>query len=237
MAAVWSGGHTAPAAENAMTPPAATTAENFFDPAAIDFAAILAPPPAAGSVAAEADMTAVLMAQAWRTPEQVDWAKRVAAADFLVLFAEGLLPAELNRENCPQLVALFRGVFASCAPVSEAAKKRYARPRPFAADTRVEPCVEPLTSDSYPSGHAQAARIWLEVLGEFFPAQKAELQLRAQRIAWGRVLGGVHYPTDLVAGERLGEALLKEMRKSPAFRARLEKCRAEISLLTAKKAA
>src|SRR5205085_7157574 len=102
-------------------------------------------------------LTSVLQAQAWRTSEQVAWAKRVAAADFFTLFADGVLPAEFTKENCPQVVALFRGVLASCVPVSEATKKIYARPRPFVADTRVEPCVERLVTGSYPSGHAQAA--------------------------------------------------------------------------------
>lgn len=233
----WLSGWTlAPAAEKGMTPPMPANVAAFFDGSAIDATKLLPPPPAVDSLAAQADLAAVLQAQAWRTPEQVAWAKRVADGDFFMLFAD-VLPPGFTKENCPQIVALFRGVLVSTAPVSEAAKKIYARPRPFVADAGVEPCVERLASGSYPSGHSQGARIWADVLGELFPAYRAELQARATRIAWGRVLGGVHYPTDLAAGDRLGAALVAELKKSPAFQAALEKCRIEIAALLPRKAA
>ena len=49
----------------------------FIDVGAIEVTKILPPPPVEGSVAALADLEAVLRVQASRTPEQVAWAKRV----------------------------------------------------------------------------------------------------------------------------------------------------------------
>ena len=40
---------------------------------------------------------------------------------------------------------------------------------------------------------------------------------RADEAALDRVIGGVHYPTDIEAGKRLGEAIYAELRKNPAF--------------------
>ena len=45
---------------------------------------------------------------------------------------------------------------------------------------------------------------------------------------WCRVLGGVHYPSDTVAGERLGEAIADTMMKSPDMQAGLKAIREEV---------
>jgi acid phosphatase (class A) len=99
------------------------------------------------------------------------------------------------------------------------------------------PCVEKLESDSYPSGHAQAAFMWAKIVGELFPERRAELLLRAHRVGWARVLGGVHYPTDVAVGYRLGAIMFEELKKSAGFAEAMERCRAEIERLTRKKAA
>jgi acid phosphatase (class A) len=44
-----------------------------------------------------------------------------------------------------------------------------------------------------------------------------------------KLFTGVHYPSDLEAGRILGEALAREMLKSPALQAALAECRAEIA--------
>jgi acid phosphatase (class A) len=75
------------------------------------------------------------------------------------------------------------------------------------------------------------------VLSEVFPDRRAELQDRARAAAWARVIGGVHFPTDLDGGRRLAEACVAELRKSAAFRAAVEKCREEAAAVARKKAA
>ena len=72
------------------------------------------------------------------------------------------------------------------------------------------------------------ALVWAELLAEILPAHRDALIARAHRAAWGRVLGGVHFPSDLVAGRRLAETYLAEARKHPEFRAGLEAARREI---------
>ena len=122
-------------------------------------------------------------------------------------------------------------------PVNVAVKEKFHRPRPFVANPRVHPCVERPTSDSYPSGHSFTAFLWAAVLAELHPDLRAAIYERADRIVWGRIVGGVHYPTDLAAGRWLANAVFAEEMKSPAFRAALEKCRAEAAAPTLKKAA
>ena len=74
------------------------------------------------------------------------------------------------------------------------------------------------------------------VLAEIFPEKRTELFDFAHRAVWGRVFGGVHFPSDLVGGWMLAEPLVSEFGKSAAFRAQVEKCRAEMAPFVTKAA-
>ena len=52
-------------------------------------------------------------------------------------------------------------------------------------------------------------------------------------MAWGRVIGGVHYPTDLAGGRLLGAAIVEELNANPAFEAALDKAKAEVEAFAA----
>jgi membrane-associated phospholipid phosphatase len=200
------------------------------DPASFDVAALLPPPPVPGSLAAQGDLETVRQAQAWRTPAQVAWAQVVDHGDTFAWFgADHLLGPKFTAQNLPRLAAFMNGYGDELDPMDEAAKKIFARPRPFVVDPRVQPCVERLASSSYPSGHALFAYLDAAVLAEIFPAKRTELFERAHRVAWSRVLGGAHFPTDLEAGRRLAGVVIAAELKNPAFRAALDDCRREVA--------
>jgi acid phosphatase (class A) len=201
-------------------------------------AKVLPEPPAPGSLAANADIETVLQVQAERTPEQVAWAKVVATNDLFGVFgAHELLGPKFTKENYPLLAALVKDVLDDLRPPVDASKKLFSRARPYAIDPRVKPCVELPANDSYPSGHTWNAYVRAAVLSEVFPEKRVELQDRARSAGWARVIGGVHFPTDLDGGRRLAEVGIAELRKSAAFRAAVERCREEAAAVARKKAA
>lgn len=104
-------------------------------------------------------------------------------------------------------------------------------------DARVQPCIPAPKSDTYPSGHALTAHLSAAILTRLFPAQEAVLAERANRACWGRILGGVHFPTDLEGGRLLAVAILAQLDQSPAFRAALARCQAEVAAKAQRKAA
>lgn len=110
-----------------------------------------------------------------------------------------------------------------------ASKKFFARPRPFVIDTRVQPCVKRPAEASYPSGHATDYFFRAGVLAEIFPERRVELFEFAWKAAWGRVLGGVHFPTDLVGGRLLAAAVVEELKKHPVFQSELKQSQAEVA--------
>lgn len=226
------------ASDDVMKPAAPATAVHFIASARLDLAQILPPPPAPGSLAANADLETILRVQAARTPEQIAWAKVVEKNDVFEVFgAGGLLGPEFTADNFPRLVALLKAINDDLRPLVDASKKQYARIRPYALDPRVQPCVERPHNDSYPSGHTYNGVMRAAVLAEIFPEKRAELVERARHFAWGRVIGGVHFPTDLEGGRRLAEAGFAALMQSPAFHAALEKCREEAKAARQKKAA
>ncbi len=206
--------------------PTVTGVTHFVAVAALDFRALLPEPPAAGSLAAESDLLAVRQAQAGRTPEQVAWAKLVEKD---VMFNNAtVLGAWLTKENLPKTAEFFAQVGEDLRAMDGASKKPFLRARPTTLDASLQPCVAVPASTSYPSGSAMQAWVWAELLAEIFPAKRGALMERAERAAWGRVIGGVHFPSDLVGGKRLAGVFLAEARKNVAFRAGIEAARAEM---------
>ncbi len=215
--------------------PAADTGGNFIPAGAIDVKGIVPPPPVAGSVAALADLETVLQVQAARTPADVAWAKLVVKDS--AFDNASVLGAWFTPGNLPVTAAFLKQVTDDTVTVSRSLKGLYARPRPPRTDPTVHPCVELPDSGSYPSSHSMRAFVWAAVLSEIFPDQQVELYTRAHHAAWGRVIGGVHFPSDLVGGRLLAQAIIAELRKNPAYHAAVQKCRAEVAPFLLKKAA
>ncbi|HEX9290473.1 MAG TPA: phosphatase PAP2 family protein, partial [Anaeromyxobacteraceae bacterium] len=104
-------------------------------------------------------------------------------------------------------------------------KERFARPRPYDADVRVAPAVAREPSFAFPSGHAVRGVLHALLLAELAPARREALLERGRQIGFDRVRGGVHWPSDVEAGQRLGGALAAARLADPRFRARLEAAR------------
>lgn len=206
---------------------------HFAGPKSIDCEKILTPPPAPGTLAGLADLEVVLQYQASRTPDQVTWAKIVDRND-LSLYAD-LLGNWFNKENLPVTAKFLTEVDEDRRAATDAVKKVYARLRPWMVDARVQPCVPKPTNESYPSGHTVSIFVRAAVLGEIMPEKKDELMAFAHRAAWGRIYGGVHFPTDIVGGMTLAGPFVTELKKSPAFQEMVEKSRAEMAAYLKKK--
>ena len=222
------------AAEGPMAP-AATKAKaakqpyptHFAKPTSVDCAKVLPAPPTPGSLAALADIEAVWEAQVWRTPDHVAWAKRVDKND--PFMASDVLGTWFTKENLPVTAAFLKDVDEDRHEITEVAKKLFARARPYVVEPRIQPVVGKPSNDSYPSGHVSSMFTRVGVLAEIFPEKRIELFDFARRAAWGRVYAGVHFPTDLVGGWLLAEAIVVELKKSPAFNERLQAARAEVA--------
>jgi acid phosphatase (class A) len=188
---------------------------------------VLPAPPEPGSLAAQADLEAVLQVQAWRSPEQVAYAKKIDQASVFA-YSEVLGPW-FTAEHLPVLAKFFKWVNHDAGAAIGQAKNRFARLRPPYVDAQIHPCIEvpARKSFSYPSGHSTELNLEALVLSEIFPEKRESLLAWGRKAAWGRILAGVHFPTDDVGGRILAEALFAALRKNPAFQAAIENCHKE----------
>jgi acid phosphatase (class A) len=97
----------------------------------------------------------------------------------------------------------------------------YRRPRPFVTDSEIQPCIKRPKSLSYPSGHATASRAYARILSVMYPERAGAFMERAEEIAMHRVLGGVHHPSDIEAGKRLGDAIADHLLEEAGLRSEI----------------
>jgi len=83
-------------------------------------------------------------------------------------------------------------------------KRRTCRPRPYTCLDGVTPHGRALDEFSFPSGHTLHAVALTIVLAAWFPAVALALAPLVVLIALSRVVLGLHYPSDVLAGAFLG---------------------------------
>lgn len=86
-------------------------------------------------------------------------------------------------------------------------KRRLARERPFITHRGIVRGTAPLDRFSFPSGHTLHAVSFAVVAIHAFPVLAWVLVPLALLIAVSRVVLGLHYPSDVVAGALLGEGV------------------------------
>jgi undecaprenyl-diphosphatase len=86
-------------------------------------------------------------------------------------------------------------------------KRRARRLRPFARDPRIRALARPLDEFSFPSGHTLHAVGFSAVALAYYPWLGWALAPLCAMIAASRVVLGLHYPSDVMAGFRIGLAV------------------------------
>jgi len=189
---------------------------HFVAADALDLREVQPPWPADGTLAGEADLDTVLAAQALRSPSDIQ-AARDDAGHGPQAWLGSALGAEWVIKHASRFMPLLDRVRADLDPYAHVSPHPR-RTRPSERDARVQPVVA-FSHGAYPSARTQATLVWAEVVGELHPDVLASLQAHAARSAWLRVVGGVHYPTDLEGGRRVARAFLARLRASAAYRA------------------
>lgn len=197
----------------------------FVSPDSFDFKSILAPPPTTQSDETQQEIKHILSLQSTRSPAEV---KRAISEENVdpFLFSD-VLGSWFTADNLPATAELLDKVHHNAMAIKDVCKVAYMRDRPFLVDSRIKPCVTVQPSYSYPSGHALDSMLLAKTLILIFPDQKDGLIARAKLVGDDRILAGVHYPSDVIAGRHLADVVFEEMIKSPKFQAELAEAKEE----------
>ena len=201
-----------------------------------DIAAILGPPPPAGSGAKAGDIATYQSSRALQGTPRWDLAIRDAAYGPAAIMADFscALGVQLTPARAPKLFLLLSRLQSDSDESERLAKRTFQRIRPF-VDNGGTICVAPedwlKKSFSYPSGHSTYGWATAMILAEIAPERGTAILARGRAFGESRVVCGVHYQSDVQAGRLAAAAVYAVLQSSPEFRADLEQTRAEITAL------
>ena len=207
--------------------PAAAGEAPYLTASQVDLLRLLPPPPKAGSAQADAEMAEVLALQASRSPERTAQALADQAEGVFDIFGATLGPL-FTATSLPMTTRLFGRIGDTDEAVLGAAKDGFARQRPFLANPAVQTPLRRSRSGSYPSGHATRATMTAIVLAALVPEQREAIFGRVPSYIESRVIGGMHFRSDVVAGRLAGTAIAAVLMNDPGFVADFDAARREL---------
>lgn len=208
--------------------PACALEANFVAPEQSRLTEALAAPPVDGSIEQRAELAELRAIEAARTPAEVKQAQFDAENENILAFA-GALGDGFDPAEAPLAAALARRIVNDEDVNTDPPKAAFHRRHPYAVDSTLQPvCKTKSTDDSYPSGHTTAGYLLGLAFAEMVPERRDALLARAESFARSRLICGVHYPSDIVAGRFSAYAVHALMTANPAYRAELAAAKAEL---------
>ncbi len=107
---------------------------------------------------------------------------------------------------------LLHDALALVNTATQTGKAAAGRKRPFVVDESLTLAVDkPGNNPSYPSGHTSAAYAASIVLAALMPDRAKEFMDTAAEASWARIYGGVHFPTDVLAGAKMATTITSHL--------------------------
>jgi hypothetical protein len=198
---------------------------SYLQPANFNVVKFLGAPPRDDSKEHEKEIKLLLALQDLRTPS--DEARCRDEEGMTAFWFANVVGPWFTEKNLPYTAKLMHDVGQEAKAVTGSGKKTWKRVRPPLADRRIRICVDLETTYSYPSGHATIGAFWATILAEMFPVDRDIIMARGAQFGFDRLVAGIHWPSDVLAGQRLGQEIAHRMLEDPEFRGKLDKAKAE----------
>jgi acid phosphatase (class A) len=213
--------------------PALAQSSGYLSGREVDFRTILGPPPAADSRVDHADQELV---EAYQNVDAKRFENAKLDEEQLYPRFEKAFGRPIDRKTSPVLVALLDRALLDVDATAAAAKDYFHRPRPFQRlqlshvcnrGDAPKPEDHPLHGASYPSGHSVHGWTVAMILSRIDPDRAQSLTQRAEEYEESRLICGMHFPTDIEAGQVVAAAVVSRLDSSSDFQADLAKARKE----------
>jgi membrane-associated phospholipid phosphatase len=191
-------------------------------------AQLLPPPPADGSPEAKAEMDELHHLQDTRTAKQFAAAMWDYKDEDITAFV-GVIGPKFDLAKLPKTAALFAEVKAEEKAAGKLAKDYFQRNRPWVIDPSLKSCAKSdAPKSSYPSGHATLAYSMTFILSALVPEKSEALSARAKQYSENRLVCGMHYRRDIVAGQILGTDVAIDLMRNATFQQEFDAAKAEL---------
>jgi acid phosphatase (class A) len=205
----------------------AEDAKPYSDNKEINLLMLLPPPPANDSAQMKAELGEILTVQVTRTKAMEE--RAIAdATENVWRFADVVDSPKFNAASLPKFAAFFDRVVETEGAVVDPAKDVWKRPRPHLYSDLVKPVVPLSKSGSYPSGHATVGTLMGVELANMLPEKRAQILARAWEYGHNRVVGGIHYASDIEMGRISGMVIAQTISTHPDFKQEFEAAKAEL---------
>jgi acid phosphatase (class A) len=199
-----------------------------LDLSGASYQVVLGLPPATGSRAEADDLAILRWNQRTRSPESI-------AHSWSYLDRNpGRFSAAIGSDLLKGAPAVAQGLLAFMKridAVKDELKDQIARPRPYVSHSDLRPCLPPESSFSFPSGHATWYAAAAHLLADLLPERRQRLLEVGRQGGFARSSCGVHYPSDVQASQRLGEAMSRDVIASPQWQRFKEQSRPALQVL------
>jgi acid phosphatase (class A) len=199
----------------------------FVSPEELQVALILPSPPDSQQTAG--GLAELHRIQDARTAPQIEAAKADDAEEDIFIFKK-VLGQKFNKESLPLTALLSDRLVGDAAAILNPAKNVFRRPRPYRADSSLQPVCKvnaSMTDYSYPSGRGVSGYLTGLVAAMMVPEKRDAIFARADGYAHNRLVCGVHYPSDIAASRSVAYAMIGIMLNKPDFKNELEAAKAE----------
>lgn len=200
------------------------TTEKYFSADSIP-PTLIEPPFAAGSKEQNDEVQQILKLQKNFNLNELELASREKhlRPEIFILYTN----RAFTREAYPHLYQLLDRVSVTTKAVNDNAKEYWNVARPY-SDKRINILITPSSGPTYPSGHASSSLVNAQILGLLVPQKYSDLQKLAKKIGRRRVLVGMHYAHDIVAGEQMSRLVLGSLMQNKEFKKDFEAARREL---------
>lgn len=150
-----------------------------------------------------------MRSQSFQQQSWIRWISR--SGDGYVYAIVACLLYLIHHQDGSLLLQLLALGFAIEVPLFMLIKRVLKRPRPY-QQLSIQAVIQAHDQFSFPSGHTTAAFLFASLAASLFPGLTWFWFSWASAVGLSRLLLGVHYPGDIVAGALLGSALAQFVR-------------------------
>jgi acid phosphatase (class A) len=193
----------------------------------VPLAVLLMPPPDKDSAETKAELIELLTLQSQRTPDQTKHAERDYKRTIDRFFGE----IDIKTEDWPTSARhFFECVAATAEDAVSEAKTTFRRTRPYKLPHNGLHILKTLKDDtfSYPSGPAAYGTVTGLLLAEMLPERREKILKRIEDYSYSRMVSGVHFRSDVYAGQVAGSTIVAFLLKDKTFQNKFENAKTEL---------